>query len=83
MWLLFTGGKPKLVRTSARSYQKGDVIGCLIDLSVPEMTFTVNGNRIRGFFRDFNLDGMFYPVISVSAKVRYVSCDKQILPIVS
>lgn len=36
---------------------------------MPEITFTLNGERIQGAFRDFNLDGFFYPVMSLSAKV--------------
>jgi len=64
---LWTGGKPRRVRQN--NIQKGDTIGVLLDLSVPQITFTVNGNRVAGFFRDFNTDGMFYPVISMSAKL--------------
>ena len=67
--------------SSMHQLQKGDLIGVSLDLSVPEISFTVNGIRVKGFFRDFNLDGMFFPVISVSAKVRWVklaeSCDCQ------
>ena len=69
---LWTGGKPRQVRTSLGCFQKGDVVGVLLDLSVPQISFTVNGLQVKGFFRDFNLDGMFFPVISVSSKVRCV-----------
>ena len=65
------GGKPRQVRTSLGTFQKGDVVGVFLDLSVPQISFSVNGLQVKGFFRDFNLEGMFFPVISVSSKVRY------------
>lgn len=71
MGLFLTAGKPKFVRMSPVPHlQKGDLIGVTLDLNIPQISFTVNGVRVNGFFRDFNLDGMFFPVISVSAKVR-------------
>ena len=63
-------GKPRMVRTTQHSLQKGDIIGVCLDLSIPQISFTVNGIIVRGFFRDFNVDGMFFPVISLSAKIR-------------
>ena len=77
LWTLFMnavtslGGKPRQVRTSLGTFQKGDVVGVFLDLSVPQISFSVNGLQVKGFFRDFNLEGMFFPVISVSSKVRY------------
>lgn len=47
---------------------KNTVIGCILDLNIPLITFTVNGVPIRGCFKNFNTDGMFYPAISFSAK---------------
>lgn len=35
--------------------RKSDVIGCALDLTVPIITFTFNGVRVPGCFRDFNL----------------------------
>jgi ryanodine receptor 2 len=52
--------------------RKGDVIGVALDLTVPCITFTFNGNQVKGSFRDFNLDGMFFPVISCSSKLRLI-----------
>uniref|UniRef100_A0AAN0LPN8 Ryanodine receptor n=1 Tax=Polyphagotarsonemus latus TaxID=1204166 RepID=A0AAN0LPN8_9ACAR len=49
--------------------RKGDVIGCILDLDIPLITFTTNGIPVRGCFKGFNTDGMFFPVISFSAKV--------------
>ena len=49
--------------------KKGDNIGVALDLTVPIMTFFFNGVKVPGYFRNFNLDGMFFPVISSSAKV--------------
>ena len=70
-YVLVTAGKPRMVRTTQQSLQKGDIIGVCLDLSIPQISFTVNGIIVRGFFRDFNVDGMFFPVISLSAKIRY------------
>ncbi|KAH7933996.1 hypothetical protein HPB49_020196 [Dermacentor silvarum] len=68
---LWTGGRSNTVRSSSPPYiRKGDVIGCIIDLNVPVISFTVNGIKVKGCFRSFNTDGMFYPAISFSAKVR-------------
>lgn len=49
--------------------KKNDVIGCTLDLSVPVIRFTFNGEPVHGCFTDFNLDGMFFPVISCSSKL--------------
>ncbi|XP_055934795.1 ryanodine receptor-like isoform X1 [Argiope bruennichi] len=68
---MWAGGRCNKVRQidSSPYIQKGDVIGCILDLNIPLMTFTVNGIRVKGAFRNFNTDGMFYPVISFSAKL--------------
>ncbi|XP_015040429.2 ryanodine receptor isoform X8 [Drosophila pseudoobscura] len=69
---LWTGGRKSLVVdaiTEEPYIRKGDVIGVAIDLSVPVITFTFNGVKVRGCFRDFNLDGMFFPVMSCSSKL--------------
>ncbi|XP_043641241.1 ryanodine receptor isoform X17 [Drosophila teissieri] len=69
---LWTGGRKTLVVDSLPEepfIRKGDVIGVAIDLSVPIITFTFNGVKVRGSFRDFNLDGMFFPVMSCSSKL--------------
>ena len=68
--MLMPAGKPRVVRTTQQSLQKGDIIGVCLDLSIPQISFTVNGIIVKGFFRDFNVDGMFFPVISLSAKAR-------------
>ncbi|CAG9530378.1 unnamed protein product [Cercopithifilaria johnstoni] len=52
-----------------RKLQKGDIVGCLLDLNIPEISFTVNGQQTTGIFRNFNIDGFFFPVMSLSAKV--------------
>jgi ryanodine receptor 2 len=51
-------------------YVSDDVVGCALDLTIPIITFTFNGVPIKGSFRNFNLDGMFFPVISCSSKLR-------------
>ena len=69
------GGRKTNVMNVAKEslMRKGDVIGCLIDLTVPLISFTFNGTWVKGSFHDFNLDSMFFPVISCSSKLRYVS----------
>lgn len=52
--------------------RKGDNIGVALDLTVPVITYFFNGVKIPGYFLNFNLDGMFFPVISLSAKIRSV-----------
>ncbi|XP_077528941.1 ryanodine receptor isoform X3 [Haemaphysalis longicornis] len=67
---LWTGGRCNTVRSCSPPYiRKGDVIGCIIDLNVPVISFSVNGIKVKGCFRNFNTDGMFYPAISFSAKL--------------
>ncbi|KQS70834.1 uncharacterized protein Dere_GG23389, isoform B [Drosophila erecta] len=69
---LWTGGRRTLVVDALPEepfIRKGDVVGVAIDLSVPIITFTFNGVKVRGSFRDFNLDGMFFPVMSCSSKL--------------
>lgn len=51
------------------SLSRNDVVGCILDLNIPLITFTVNGMPVRGCFKNFNTDGMFYPVVSFSAKL--------------
>ncbi|XP_046677460.1 LOW QUALITY PROTEIN: ryanodine receptor-like [Homalodisca vitripennis] len=68
---LWSGGrKTSVMPNSVEPYiKKADVIGVALDLTVPIMTFTFNGIPIQGCFRDFNLDGMFFPCISCSSKL--------------
>ncbi|XP_037033206.1 ryanodine receptor isoform X4 [Bradysia coprophila] len=69
---LWTGGKSTAVLSDLplEPYiRKNDVVGVALDLSVPIIYFTFNGARVRSNFRDFNLDGMFFPVMSCSSKL--------------
>ncbi|XP_033127881.1 ryanodine receptor 2-like [Anneissia japonica] len=67
---IWTGGMSKPAHwNNCRLLSKGDIVGCCFDLSIPRVLFHVNGNPIKASFEGFNLRGMFYPVISVSAKV--------------
>jgi ryanodine receptor 2 len=52
------------------SFKKNDIIGCLLDLNIPEMWFSLNGLPIKSLLREFNLTGMFYPAVSLSSRVR-------------
>ncbi|XP_048731868.2 ryanodine receptor-like isoform X6 [Ostrea edulis] len=66
---LWTGGKPRIVRDAEETFKSGDIVGCGLDLTIPQITFSVNGKQVMGFFKDFNLTGLFFPVITMSAKV--------------
>ncbi|KAJ8959408.1 hypothetical protein NQ318_022098 [Aromia moschata] len=68
---LWTGGRStRVVRDNQVPFiRKSDVIGCALDLTIPIIHFTFNGVPVRGSFRNFNLDGMFFPVISCSSKL--------------
>ena len=68
---LWTGGRSTMVIPAVNEpyIKKGDSIGCALDLSVPIITFFYNGMKIPGYFRNFNVEGMFFPVISASAKI--------------
>ncbi|KAK4873043.1 hypothetical protein RN001_015072 [Aquatica leii] len=68
---LWTGGRStKVINNPTEPFiKKGDVIGCALDLTIPIISFTFNGIPIRGSFRNFNLDGMFFPSISCSSKL--------------
>ncbi|KAG7271671.1 hypothetical protein CRUP_022288, partial [Coryphaenoides rupestris] len=47
-----------------------DVVSCCLDLSVPSISFRINGHPVQGMFENFNLDGLFFPVVSFSAGVK-------------
>ncbi|XP_069500422.1 ryanodine receptor 1 isoform X4 [Ambystoma mexicanum] len=51
-----------------------DVVSCCLDLSVPSISFRINGYPVQGMFENFNLDGLFFPAVSFSAgvKVRFL-----------
>ncbi|PIO64596.1 ryR domain protein [Teladorsagia circumcincta] len=64
---VFFAGRGRVV--APKLLEKGDVVGCALDLNVPELRFTVNGRDVGASYRDFNTDGYFFPVMSLSAKV--------------
>uniref|UniRef100_A0A3Q2DZ09 MIR domain-containing protein n=1 Tax=Cyprinodon variegatus TaxID=28743 RepID=A0A3Q2DZ09_CYPVA len=51
-----------------------DVVSCCLDLSVPSISFRINGQPVQGMFENFNSEGLFFPVASFSAgvKVRFL-----------
>nr|XP_018669433.1 ryanodine receptor 3 [Ciona intestinalis] len=51
-----------------------DIVSCCMDLSIPSISFRINGQPVQGMFEDFNLNGLFFPVVSFSAgiKVRFL-----------
>ncbi|PAA86181.1 hypothetical protein BOX15_Mlig033273g1 [Macrostomum lignano] len=66
---LWTNQSSQPVQPVPLQLKKGDVIGSAIDLSIPRITFSVNGQTVRGFFKDFDKWGTFYPCVSLGAKV--------------
>lgn len=50
-----------------------DVVSCCLDLSIPCISFRVNGLPVQGMFENFNANGLLYPVVSFSAGVKLVS----------
>ncbi|KAB1263105.1 Ryanodine receptor 2 [Camelus dromedarius] len=51
-----------------------DVISCCLDLSAPSISFRINGQPVQGMLENFNIDRLFFPVVSFSAgiKVRFL-----------
>lgn len=50
-----------------------DVVSCCLDLSIPCISFRVNGLPVQGMFENFSANGLLYPVVSFSAGVKLVS----------
>ena len=70
--LMSAGRVPRNVATPDQHILTADdVVSCCLDLSVPSISFRINGHPVQGMFEDFNLDGLFFPVVSFSAGVKY------------
>ncbi|OQV16827.1 Ryanodine receptor [Hypsibius exemplaris] len=67
---IWTGGQSRAVRMydTGTGFHKGDIVGCNLDLTLPEISFSLNGIKLRATIRGFNTTGMFYPVVSMSAR---------------
>ena len=82
---LWSGGRSSLViphsSQSMPAVKKGDNIGVALDLTVPIITFFYNGMKIPGYFRNFNLDGMFFPVVSMSAAKSGLVTQEKVIEI--
>ncbi|KAH9279284.1 Ryanodine receptor [Echinococcus granulosus] len=67
-----TGASPPAVSTTSSNgsanLKRGDVIGCLLDLTGPVIQFNLNGNLVKGYFQDFNTTGLFFPCVSMTAR---------------
>lgn len=55
---------------NAHTLDADDVVSCCLDLSVPSISFRINGHPVQGMFENFNVDSLFFPVISFSAGVK-------------
>ncbi|XP_051816036.1 ryanodine receptor 2 [Acanthochromis polyacanthus] len=51
-----------------------DVVSCCLDLTVPCISFRVNGLPVQGMLENFSANGLLHPVVSFSAgvKVRFL-----------
>uniref|UniRef100_A0A8K9WN68 Ryanodine receptor 1 n=1 Tax=Oncorhynchus mykiss TaxID=8022 RepID=A0A8K9WN68_ONCMY len=68
---LWSGHVPRQVASpNQHALAADDVVSCCLDLSVPSISFRVNGHPVQGMFENFNVDGLFFPVISFSAGVK-------------
>uniref|UniRef100_A0A672JJC7 Ryanodine receptor 2b (cardiac) n=1 Tax=Salarias fasciatus TaxID=181472 RepID=A0A672JJC7_SALFA len=47
-----------------------DVVSCCLDLTVPCISFRVNGLPVQGMLENFSAGGLLHPVVSFSAGVR-------------
>ncbi|KAI1722893.1 RIH domain-containing protein [Ditylenchus destructor] len=64
---MYCAGKGRQV--GHRMLRKGDIIGCALDLVAPEIRFSLNGQTISCVYKNFNVDGFFFPLMSLSAKI--------------
>ncbi|XP_031437386.1 ryanodine receptor 3 isoform X2 [Clupea harengus] len=72
---LWSGRIPRAVASvNQHLLTADDVVSCCLDLGAPSMSFRINGQPVQGMFEDFNMDGLFFPVVSFSAgvKVRFL-----------
>ncbi|XP_028834345.1 ryanodine receptor 3 isoform X8 [Denticeps clupeoides] len=72
---LWSGRIPRAVASvNHHILTSDDVVSCCMDLGAPSISFRINGQPVQGMFENFNVDGLFFPVVSFSAgvKVRFL-----------
>ncbi|KAF5900095.1 ryanodine receptor 3-like isoform X1, partial [Clarias magur] len=72
---LWSGRIPRRVASvNQHILTSDDVVSCCLDLGAPSISFRINGQPVQGMFESFNIDGLFFPVVSFSAgvKVRFL-----------
>uniref|UniRef100_G1KRA0 Ryanodine receptor 3 n=1 Tax=Anolis carolinensis TaxID=28377 RepID=G1KRA0_ANOCA len=72
---LWSGRIPRAVASvNQHLIASEDVVSCCLDLGAPSISFRINGQPVQGMFENFNIDGLFFPVVSFSAgvKVRFL-----------
>ncbi|XP_030634419.1 ryanodine receptor 3 [Chanos chanos] len=72
---LWSGRIPRRVASvNQHILTSDDVVSCCMDLGAPSISFRINGQPVQGMFENFNIDGLFFPVVSFSAgvKVRFL-----------
>uniref|UniRef100_A0A673MWT3 Ryanodine receptor 3 n=1 Tax=Sinocyclocheilus rhinocerous TaxID=307959 RepID=A0A673MWT3_9TELE len=72
---LWSGRIPRTVASMKQHLlASDDVVSCCMDLNAPSISFRINGQPVQGMFENFNIDELFFPVVSFSAgvKVRFL-----------
>ncbi|XP_041131305.1 ryanodine receptor 3-like [Polyodon spathula] len=72
---LWSGRVPRVVASvNQHLLTSDDVVSCCLDLGAPSISFRINGQPVQGMFENFNIDGLLFPVVSISAgvKVRFL-----------
>ncbi|XP_030643358.1 ryanodine receptor 2 [Chanos chanos] len=68
---LWSGGVSRRVQSlNPHLLREDDVVSCCLDLCAACISFRVNGQPVQGMLENFNLDGLLFPVVSLSAGVR-------------
>lgn len=76
-----TGRVPRAVASlNQHVLTSEDVVSCCLDLGAPSISFRINGQPVQGMFENFNTDGLFFPVVSFSAGVKWVSVPPRLSP---
>lgn len=64
------GGTHKQVFELPPQWKQNDIIGCYIDLLLPEIRFSYNGTLVPGAITNFSITGLVFPVVTMSPNVR-------------
>ena len=57
-------------QSALQCLKRGDTVGCLLDLQNHTVKFMLNGKDLSSSVIDFDVSGMFCPVVSMSAGIK-------------